>query len=502
MFKKVLVANRGEIALRIVRACQELGVPAVAVYSEPDRFAPHVLAAEEAVPIGPAAAVESYLNMDLLTDVAVRVGAEAVHPGYGFLAENPEFARRIEEAGLTFIGPPASAIAEMGDKTAARARMIGAGVPVVPGSDGPVSDLPQAREAAADIGFPVLLKAVAGGGGKGMRVVERPEGLERALQAAQREAGQAFGDSRVYVERFLPDPRHIEFQVLADGEGRVIHLGERECSIQRRHQKLVEEAPSPAVDVETRRRIGEVAVAAAQAAGYVGAGTVEFLFQDGEFFFLEMNTRIQVEHPVTEMVTGVDLVQQQIRIAAGEPLRIEPDERWPDGHAIECRISGEDPYGGFYPSAGRVESLEVPGGPGVRWDGGIAEHFEVGLHYDSLLAKLIVHAPTREQAIGRMKRALRELQIEGLRTTQPFHLAVMDEPDFQRGDFSVCYLERHPELFRDGSSGWQERAAVVAATLLEHHARRKGSTRSEDDRGREAEHGNRRSDWQSVFAPE
>ncbi len=503
MFGKILIANRGEIALRVVRACQELGIGSIAVFSEVDRFSPHVLSAEEALPIGPPQATRSYLDIDRILEAARQSGAEAVHPGYGFLAESPEFARRVQEAGFVFIGPAPSAIAEMGDKTAARARMVAAGVPVVPGSDGPVGDAGEAREVADRIGYPVLLKAVAGGGGKGMRVVEAPADLDRALGAAQREATQAFGDGRVYVERYLAEPRHIEFQVLADREGRTLHLGERECSIQRRHQKLIEESPSPAVEPETRRRMGRLAVEAARAVGYEGAGTVEFLVQDGEFYFLEMNTRIQVEHPVTEMVTGVDLVQAQIRIAAGEPLSIEPDDRWPIGHSLECRISGEDPFEGFFPSAGRVESLEVPTGPGVRWDGGIAEHFEVGPDYDPLLGKLIVHAPTREQAIRRMRRALRELQIEGIRTTQPFHLAVMDDPDFQAGRVSVRYLDRHPELFRDGNSGWQERAAAIAATLLEHRLRLGGArpgTVSSREGG--ASSGSQPSEWQRAFAPE
>ena len=494
MFDKVLVANRGEIAVRVIRACQEMGIRTVAVYSEADRLSPHVLLAGEAVPIGPPPAAESYLRADALIDAAHATGAQAVHPGYGFLAESPEFARRVGEAGLVFIGPPPSAIAEMGDKTAARARMIGAGVPVVPGSEA-IADAEQGVLEGDLIGWPVLLKAAAGGGGKGMRVIEAAADLPRALSAASREAGQAFGDSRVYLEKFLSDPRHIEIQVLADTHGRVIHLGERECSIQRRHQKLIEESPSPAVDPELRLRMGNVAVAAAEAVGYVGAGTVEFLYQDGEFYFLEMNTRIQVEHPVTEFVTGVDLVQEQIRVAASLPLSVAESPDWPIGHAIECRISGEDPFNGFFPSSGRIRALEVPGGPGVRWDGGIVEHFEVGLHYDPLLGKLIVHAPTRDQAILRMRRGLRELQIEGVRTTQPFHLAVMDEPDFKAGDISVRYLEEHPQLVDPGNGDWQARAAAVAATLLEHRARN-GAPVSGSSR---ADGGTEISEWRRRF---
>ena len=473
MFDKVLIANRGEIAVRVIRACQELGVRTVAVYSEADRLSPHVLLAGEAVLIGPAPAAESYLRAEAIIEAARQTGAQAVHPGYGFMAESPEFARRVLEAGLVFVGPPPDAIAEMGDKTAARARMIDAGVPVVPGSHA-ITEVAEGVDAGDRIGWPVLLKAAAGGGGKGMRVIESAEDLPRALSAASREAGQAFGDSRVYLEKYLSDPRHIEIQVLADTYGRVIHLGERECSIQRRHQKLIEEAPSPAVDSDLRARMGDVAVAAAEAVGYVGAGTVEFLYQDGEFYFLEMNTRIQVEHPVTEFVTGVDLVQEQIRIAAGLRMSVEVSPDWPLGHAIECRISGEDPFSGFFPSSGKIRALEVPCGPGVRWDGGIMEHYEVGLHYDPLLGKLIVHAATRDQAILRMRRALRELQIEGIRTTQPFHLGVLDEEDFKAGEISVRYLDRHPELVETGAGDWQARAAAVAATLLEHRTRVRG----------------------------
>jgi acetyl-CoA carboxylase biotin carboxylase subunit len=503
MFEKVLVANRGEIALRVVRACQELGVTAVAVYSEPDEFSPHVLTAEEAVPIGPASAAESYLDIDRLLEAARSTRSEAIHPGYGFLAENPEFARRVEAAGLVFIGPPAAAILAMGDKTEARARMIEASVPVVPGSAGPIATSAAARDEAERLGYPILLKAAAGGGGKGMRIVESEVELERAFEAATREAGQAFGDPRVYMERYLAAPRHIEIQVLADSAGRTIHLGERECSIQRRHQKLIEEAPSPAIDAETRARMGELAVAAARAVDYVGAGTVEFMYEDGEFFFLEMNTRIQVEHPVTELVTGVDLVAWQIRIAAGEELDLEIDPGWPDGHSIECRISGEDPFLGFFPSTGRVESLYVPTGPGVRWDGGIARGFEVGLNYDPLLAKLIVHAPNREQAIVRMRRALRELQIEGIRTTQPFHLAVMDEPDFRHGRMSIRYIEDHPDLMSDGAADWQVRAATAAAVLLEEERRQTGSSEGRHSvQSVPNSTSDERTAWQRAFDPQ
>jgi len=495
VFDKILVANRGEIAVRVIRACQEMGIGTVAVYSDADRLSPHVLLAAEAVRIGPPPAAESYLLAGAIIEAAHSTGAQAIHPGYGFMAESPGFARRVGEAGLVFVGPSPEAIAEMGDKTAARARMIGAGVPVIPGSEA-VTDVDQGVREGDRIGWPVLLKAAAGGGGKGMRVIESAADFPRALSAASREAGQAFGDSRVYLEKYLSDPRHIEIQILADTYGRVIHLGERECSIQRRHQKLIEESPSPVVDKALRVRMGEVAVAAAEAVGYTGAGTVEFLYEAGEFYFLEMNTRIQVEHPVTEFVTGVDLVQEQIRVAAGLPLSVEVRPDWPVGHSLECRISGEDPFRGFFPSSGRIRALEVPCGPGVRWDGGIVERFEVGLHYDPLLGKLIVHAPTRDQAILRMRRALRELQIEGIRTTQPFHLAVLDDPDFRAGDISVRFLERHPQLVDAGDGDWHARAAAVSATLLEHRGRNGGpelvSGSLSDDRGTEISEWRRR----------
>jgi acetyl-CoA carboxylase biotin carboxylase subunit len=471
---KVLVANRGEIAVRIMRACRELGIGSVAVYSDADAGSPHVAAADEAVRVGPAEAARSYLDVDALLEACEATGAEAVHPGYGFLAENAEFARRVVEAGLVFVGPPAAAIAAMGDKTAARARMIEAGVPVVPGSDTALSDPDEAARAARDIGYPVLLKAAAGGGGKGMRVVTEPDSLAAALEAASREARQAFGDGRVYLERYLARPRHVEIQVLGDSQGRLIHVGERECSIQRRHQKLIEEAPSPALDAELRQRMGAVACEAARAVEYVGAGTVEFLLQDGEFFFLEMNTRIQVEHPVTELVTGIDLVQWQLRIAAGEPLDVPDEVARPRGHAIECRIGGEDPAAGFLPATGTLRALDVPSGPGVRWDGGVESGTDVGLNYDPLLGKLITWAPSRIEAIDRMRRALGELRIAGIRTTLPFHLAVMDEPDFRAGNLSIRYLEEHPDLV-ESAGAWTRRAAVAAAVLLEDARRTKGA---------------------------
>ena len=444
MFDKVLIANRGEIAVRVIRACREEGLATVAVFSEPDALAPHVLAADESVAIGPAAASRSYLDVDRLLDAARATGAGAVHPGYGFLAERADFARAVEDAGLVFIGPPAEAIEAMGDKTRARARMREAGVPVVPGSP-PLADLDEARAAADAVGYPVMLKAAAGGGGKGMRTAHDVAELAAGFERAVREATQSFGDGRVYLERFLQRPRHIEIQVLADG-GRVLHLGERECTIQRRHQKLIEEAPSAAIDADLRARMGDVAVRAAEAVGYLGAGTVEFLFEGGEFFFLEMNTRIQVEHPVTELITGVDLVGEQLRIARGGAALGGEDPPDPRGHAIECRIGAEDPARGFLPSSGRIERLVVPAGPGIRWDGGIREGLEVGLDYDPLLGKLIVHAETRARAIERMRVALAGLRIEGVATTAPFHLAVMEEPHFRSGALSTRYLEEHPGL--------------------------------------------------------
>ena len=499
-FDTVLVANRGEIAVRIVQACREMGLRSVAVYSEPDRLAPHVLMADEAVPLGPAPAAESYLDMDRLLAAARRAGAGAVHPGYGFLAENAEFAERVASSELTWVGPPAPAIAAMGNKTEARRRMREAGVPVIPGTESAAADAREAAEAAEEIGYPVMLKAAAGGGGKGMRVVREPDGLASALESARNEARQAFGDDRVYLERFLDRPRHIEIQVLADDHGSTVHLGERECSIQRRHQKLVEEAPSPVLDSATRSEMGRVAVEAAEAVDYRGAGTVEFLYQEGEYFFLEMNTRIQVEHPVTEMVTGVDLVREQLRVAAGRPLGWEPDPDWPRGHAIECRISGEDPASGFLPSSGRITTLRVPGGPGVRWDAGIEEGFEVGLHYDPLLAKLVVHGPDRPAAIRRMRRALAQLQVEGVSTTQPFHLAVMEEEDFREGRLDIHYVDEHPEVTgRSLPEDWRRAAAVAAALLREERGDGAGSTGGPS--GRERDGGVGRSAWRRAFDP-
>jgi acetyl-CoA carboxylase, biotin carboxylase subunit len=504
--KSVLIANRGEIAVRIIRASRELGFRTIAVYSEADRRAPHVLLADEAYLLGPAPSAESYLRVDRILDVARESGADAVHPGYGFLAERAPFARAVEEAGLIFIGPLAETIHAMGDKTEARRRMKAAGVPIVPGITEPLADADEAVRIASEMGFPVLLKAAAGGGGKGMRVVDDAASCARAFEAAAREALGAFGDGSVYVEKYLPHPRHIEIQLLGDTHGNVIHLGERECSIQRRHQKLVEEAPSPVLDAATRAAMGEAAVTAARAVDYRGAGTVEFLWQDGAFFFLEMNTRIQVEHPVTELVTGIDLVQWQLRVAAGEPLPWTQDEVHLRGHAIECRITSEDPDGGFLPSTGTIRHLELPGGPGVRWDGGIARGSEVGLHYDPLLGKLVTWAPTRTEAIDRMARALGELVVDGVETAAPFHRRVMAEPDFRSGAFSIRYLEEHPELTSGdangaaGESGAAPAPAELAAlaTLLEaeFRAERRPPRIGADLGGRPP------TAWQAAFGPE
>jgi len=470
--KRVLIANRGEIALRIVRACHEEGLEAVAVYSTADRSSPHVRAADHAVAIGPATPSQSYLDIDRLVEAARSSGADAVHPGYGFLAERAPFAEAVERAGLAWVGPPPQAIRAMGDKTEARRRMQAAGVPIVPGASAPFDELGPALGLARDVGYPVMVKASAGGGGKGMRVVRTPEELPGALESAASEALKAFGDASVYLEKFIERPRHVEIQILAD-DTRTIHLGERECSIQRRHQKLVEEAPSPAVDSELREWMGAAAVAAAEAVAYRGAGTCEFLLApDRSFYFLEMNTRIQVEHPVTELVYGVDLVREQLRIAAGEPMRVHAGWLSPRGWALECRITSEDPANGFLPSTGRIEYLRVPSGPGVRWDGGVDVGDEVTLHYDSMLAKLIVWAPDRAQAITRMRRALDELTVLGVATNQGFHRRLLADPAFQEGDLDIQFLERRADLSQPSPSPDDILRLAVAAALVEDHARR------------------------------
>src|SRR4051812_7554200 len=435
MFTKVLVANRGEIAVRVIRALDELGIGSVAVYSEADRDAQHVRRADEAYLLGPGPAPESYLNVDKLLEVIERSGAEAVHPGYGFLAENAAFAKRLEEAGVTFIGPPASAIEAMGSKTRARELMQGAGVPIVPGTTEPVETIEKAREIAEDIGYPIAVKAAGGGGGKGFRVALEADQLKDAFEGAAREGEKFFSDATVYLERYLPDPRHVEVQVLADSQGNVVHLGERDCSIQRRHQKLIEESPAPLVDADLRERIGKIAVDAAKAVGYRSAGTIEgLLSEEGEYFFLEMNTRVQVEHCVTEAVTGVDIVREQILIAAGEPLSFGQDDiRW-HGHAIECRINAEDASKNFAPAPGTVTHYREPSGPGVRVDSGVLSGSEITPLYDPMVAKLIVWDADREKATRRMARALEEFEIEGVKTLIPFHKAIMASPQWAEGE--------------------------------------------------------------------
>ena len=434
MFAKVLVANRGEIAVRVIRALDELGIASVAVYSEADRDAQHVRRAGEAYLIGPGPAAESYLVVDRLLEVIERSGAEAVHPGYGFLAENAAFARRLEEAGVTFIGPPASAIEAMGSKTRARELMQAAGVPIVPGTTSPVKDVTAAAKAAQQIGYPIAVKAAGGGGGKGFRVALEPGELEGAFAGAAREGEKFFSDPTVYLERYLPDPRHVEVQVLADSHGAVIHLGERDCSIQRRHQKLIEESPAPLVDAALRARIGEIAVEAARAVGYRSAGTIEGLLQEGEYFFLEMNTRVQVEHCVTEQTTGIDIVREQIRIAAGEPLSVTQDEVVLRGHAIECRINAEDAARNFAPAPGTITAYREPSGPGVRVDSGVLAGSEISPLYDPMVAKLICWDTDRESATRRMARALEEFEIEGVQTLLPFHKAIMASEQWARAE--------------------------------------------------------------------
>jgi len=457
MLRKVLVANRGEIALRVIRACREMGIASVAVYSDADAHAVHVREADEAVHIGPSPSSESYLKGDVIIAAAKQTGADAIHPGYGFLSEREWFARAVRDAGLIFVGPPAEAIAAMGSKTAARALATSAGVPIVPGTTEGLKNATDAKKIAAQFGYPVLLKAAAGGGGKGMRVV--------ADQGSFKEQLEGVG------------PRHVEIQVLGDTHGNMFYLNERECSVQRRHQKMIEEAPSVAVTPAIRMAMGQTAVRAAKAAGYVNAGTCEFLLDaEGKFYFLEMNTRLQVEHPVTELVTGIDLVQWQLRVAAGEKLPFRQEEIVPRGWAIECRITSEDPANGFLPSTGEVTYLHVPTGPGVRWDSGIEVGSAVGLFYDPMLAKLIVWAPTRDAAVARMRRALLELTVEGVETSRDFHLRVMEDDDFRAGRIDIQWLERRlPEILGRKPGNESVRVAAIAAALL---AERDRSARS------------------------
>ena len=440
MFQKILIANRGEIALRIQRACRELGIGTVAVHSTADSDAMHVRLADESVCIGPPAAKDSYLNIPAILSAAAITGADAIHPGYGFLSENARFAEMVEAHGLTFIGPSPAHIRMMGDKIAAKAAMAGLGVPLVPGSDGEVPDLATARTVAERIGYPVLVKAAAGGGGRGMKVARSAAELEEAFRTARTESAAAFGNDQVYLEKYLDRPRHIEFQVLADSHGAVVHFGERDCSLQRRHQKLLEEAGSPALSTGARDRMGATVTAALRELGYRNAGTLEFLYQDGQFAFIEMNTRLQVEHPVTEMVCGIDLVREQIRIADGEALGYAQSDVHFSGHAIECRITAEHPDT-FVPSPGRVTAFHAPGGLGVRVDSALYAGYVVPPYYDSMVAKLIVHAPTRAEAIARLRRALDEFAVLGIETTLALHRRIVDDPSFQRGDYTIHWLE-------------------------------------------------------------
>src|SRR5205823_5211277 len=466
MFKKVLIANRGEIAVRVIRACRELGIISVAVFSDVDRAALHVSKADEAYPIGPAAAKESYLNIEKIIDTARHSGAQGIHPGYGFLSENAKFAGACGDAGIKFIGPPPTAMELMGSKTRARQAMQVANVPFVPGSARGLS-LPEAEETAARTGFPVMIKAAAGGGGKGMRLVRAAAECESAIETAQSEALRAFNDSEVYLEKYIENPRHIEIQVLGDEYGNVVYLGERECSVQRRHQKVIEEAPSAVVDEELRRRMGQVAVQAAKSAGYTNAGTVEFLVDSKRnFYFLEMNTRLQVEHPVTEMITGLDLVHLQLRIASGEKLPFRQEDITIRGHALECRIYAEDPDNNFFPSPGKISKLLQPSGPGIREDSGVYEGWTVPLDYDPMLSKLIAYAPDRETVIARMRRALDEYFIGGIKTNLSLFRAMLQHPDFIAARIDTGYLDR---LLSSGSAtsvpenGLADIAAVSAA---------------------------------------
>lgn len=441
MFKKVLIANRGEIALRVHRACKEMGINTVAIYSEADRNAMHVKLADESVCIGPASAADSYLNIPAIISACEITDADAVHPGYGFLSENARFAEIVEAHGMAFIGPTAEHIRIMGDKITAKQTVADAGIPVVPGSDGGVTSLEEAREVAKKVGFPLLVKAAAGGGGRGMRLAETPDKLDQALMGAQQEALAAFGDDAVYLERYLTGPRHIEIQVIADTHGNVVHLGERDCSLQRRNQKILEEAPSPTLTAKQRSKIGMIVAKAIKKIGYRGAGTIEFLYEKGEFFFIEMNTRLQVEHPVTEEITGIDLVREQIRIASGEKLSFTQKDVTFTGHAIECRINAEHPRT-FAPSPGKVNDYHPPGGMKVRMDSALYAGYSIPPHYDSLIGKLIVHGRTREGAILRLRRALGETVITGVNTTLPLFSELLDDPEFQNGDYDIHWLEK------------------------------------------------------------
>ncbi len=467
MFGKVLIANRGEIAIRVMRACRELGISTVAVCSEADKNALFAKYADEAYLIGPAPSSQSYLNMDAIIEVAKKTGSDAIHPGYGFLSENPVFAKRCEEDGIVFIGPPSHVIAEMGSKIRARNLMMKADVPVVPGTKDAVEDVAEAEKIAEEIGYPVIIKASSGGGGIGMKVVHCSEEFAAAFNSTRRMAGSAFGDSSVFIEKYVDEPRHIEIQILADSHGNIIYLSDRECSIQRRHQKLIEEAPSPIMTPELRARMGEAAVRVAKTIGYVNAGTVEFLYSKGDFFFLEVNTRLQVEHGITEMVTGIDIVREQLRIAWGEKLEIKQEDIVIDGHAIECRINAEDPLNDFAPSPGKIRGYRSAGGPGVRVDSGVHTGYTISPYYDSMISKLCVWAKTRDVAIARMERALYEYVVVGVKTNIPFHKAVMRNPAFRRGYLTTSFIEDQNilEAVEEIVKSDSEKGATLASAL-------------------------------------
>ncbi|HKP46260.1 MAG TPA: acetyl-CoA carboxylase biotin carboxylase subunit [Pyrinomonadaceae bacterium] len=470
MFRKILIANRGEIAVRIIRACRDLNISPVAVYSEADAAARHVALSDEAVCIGPAPSIQSYLDIAKVIAAAKRTKADAIHPGYGFLAENAEFSSAAAEAGIIFIGPGAEAMRVMGSKTSARQAAVAAGVPIVPGTVEPLSSIREAEMTAMKFGYPVMLKAAAGGGGKGMRLVDSPHGLRSAFENAQSEAASAFGDSAVYLEKAVERPRHIEIQIIADNHGNVVHLGERECSIQRRHQKVIEECPSPIDDASLRANMGEAAIKLAGAVDYVGAGTVEFLVADTtrEFYFLEMNTRLQVEHPVTELVTGIDIVREQINIAAGAPLSFSQDDVEWNGHAIECRVYAEDPENNFFPSPGKITHMTVPNGPGIRDDSGVQANSEVSIHYDPMISKLAAWGRTRAESVDRLRRALDEYEVGGIKTTLPFFRKVVRDQEFIDGRLDTGFIERFNQRQKAAGVAEEERlkdVAVLAAAL-------------------------------------
>lgn len=491
MFKKILVANRGEIALRVMRTCREMGIQTVAIFSEADRVAPHVLFADEAYLVGPNPSSESYLKHEKILEIATKTGVEAIHPGYGFLSENTTFAAAVEAAGIVFIGPPASAIETMGDKTMARQTMLKSNVPVVPGTEDPIEDVEAALAVAKETGFPVLIKAAGGGGGKGMRIVDSAEKFKDAVLAAQREAQSAFGDNRVYIEKYLEEPHHIEFQILADQHGNIIHLNERECSIQRRYQKVIEETPSPFLDQDLRDKMGQAAVEAARSCNYVGAGTVEFLMdKHKQFYFLEMNTRLQVEHPITEIITGTDLVAEQIKIAAGKPLCHKQEDISISGHAIECRIYAEDSLNDFQPSTGKIVLLQIPDGPGTRFDGAIRQGMEVTPYYDPLLGKLICWADNRDAALNRCERALREFYITGIATTIQFCRSVIRHPKFREGHYDTHFYSIYGEDMKQYNLVKPENVMEISGGSYYHHQEQKNKQPTDSDR-----EDNRKSNW-------